>query len=111
MGRPTLAPEERRDDRLPNLRVTAAERAYVEEQAANAGLPLAEFCRRAILSKRIAPRLTSADERLLVEVNKAGVNLNQIARAVNGGRGLPPDFSEVLAEVDAALKKVLANGS
>ncbi len=41
MARPPLRPEERRDDRLPNLRVTAAERVLIEERAAAAGLIVA----------------------------------------------------------------------
>lgn len=110
-GRPKLADGERRDDRLPNIRVTSAERAAVEAKAAQAGLPLVEFCRRAILSRRVTPRQSATDERALVELNRAGVNLNQIARAVNGGRELPADFPEVLAEVRAAVAKVAGDGS
>lgn len=111
MARPPLKPEERRDDRLPNLRVTAAERALVEERAAAAGLTLVDYCRRAIFKSRIAPKRGTVDQALLVELNRVGVNLNQIARHFNAGRGLPPDFPDVLAEVRAAVQKVLAHDS
>ena len=111
MARPPLRPEERKDDRLPNLRVTSAERALIEERAAAAGLTLVEYCRRAIFKSRIAPRRGTVDQALLVELNRVGVNLNQIARRVNAGRDLPPDFPDVLKEVRAAVQKVLANGS
>lgn len=111
MARPPLRPEERRDDRLPNLRVTAAERTLVEERADAAGLTLVEYCRRAIFKSRIAPKRGTTDQALLVELNRVGVNLNQIAHKVNVGRNLPADFPDVLAEVRAAVQKVLAHGS
>jgi Mobilization protein NikA len=111
LARPPLRPEERRDDRLPNLRVTAAERALIEGKAAAAGLTLVEYCRRAIFKSRIAPKRGSTDQTLLVELNRVGTNLNQIARRVNAGRDLPPDFPDVLAEVREAVRKVLAHGS
>ena len=111
MARPPLRPEERKDELLPNLRVTAAERALIEERAAAAGLTLAGYCRRAIFKSRIAPIRSSTDQALLVELNRVGVNLNQIARRVNAGRDLPPDFPDVLAEVREAIRKVLAHGS
>lgn len=111
MARPPLQPEERKDEVLPAVRVTASERAFVEEQAANAGLSLSEYQRLRLLKKKVAPRRVSADQKLLVELNRVGVNLNQIAHKVNSGRSLPPDFPDVLAEVRAAVQKVLNYGS
>ena len=111
MARPPLRPEERRDDRLPNLRVTAAERALIEDKAAAAGLTLVEYCRRAIFKSRIAPIRSTTDQALLVELNRVGTNLNQIARHFNAGRGLPPDFPDVLADIRAAVQKVLSDDS
>ncbi len=111
MARPPLPKSERKDDRLPNLRVTAAERALVEERADAAGVALVEYCRHAIFQSSIAPKRGTIDQALLVELNRVGVNLNQIARHFNAGRNLPPDFPEVLAEVRAAVHKVLAYGS
>jgi hypothetical protein len=110
-GRPKKADAERRDDRLPNIRVTATERAYVEEQAARAGLTLVEFCRRVILSRRIKAKMPEADARLVDELNAIGVNINQIAKRVNAGRDLPPDFAQTMERFDAVLRKVLADGS
>lgn len=111
MARPPLPSAERKDDRLPNLRVTAAERANVERKAEAAGLSLVEYCRRSIFRSKFAPRLPTADQALLAELNRVGVNLNQIAHKVNSGRSLPPDFPDVLAEVREAVRKVLAHGS
>ena len=85
--------------------------AGAEDKAAAAGLTLVEYCRRAIFKSSIAPVRTSTDQALLVELNRVGVNLNQMARRVNAGRDLPPDFPDVLAEVREAIRKVLAHGS
>jgi hypothetical protein len=93
------------------LRVTAAERALIEERAAAAGLTLVEYCRRAIFKSRIGPKRGTPQQRLLVELNRVGTNLNQIARHFNAGRDLPPDFPDVLAEIRAAVRKVMADGS
>lgn len=110
MARPPLRPEERRDDRLPNLRVTAAERALIEERAAAAGLTLVDYCRRAIFKSRIAPKRTTADQSLLVALNRVGVNLNQIAKNNNAGRDLPAHFPLVLDEIHELVRK-LSHGS
>lgn len=113
IGRPKLAPDEGRTERLSGIRLTSAERAFVEQSAAGAGLDVAEFCRRAILGQRIAARRQRADDALLLALNRIGVNVNQIAHGVNAGRGLPHDLPEVLAELRAVLAKIAgaADGS
>ena len=106
-GRPEKARDEQRSERLPDIRVTLAERHHVETMAALAGLSLTEFSRRAILGQRItARREQQAAHGALVELNRVGVNLNQIARAVNRGRDLPPEFAEILAQIHAAILKL-----
>jgi len=111
MARPTKAADEARTEQLPPLRLTASERAYVEAQAAAAGArSVSDYCRAAILGRQVRARPAASDPALLVELNRAGVNLNQIARAVNSGRGLPHDFPDVLAELHRALAKVAGHG-
>jgi len=111
MARPPLPAAERRDDRLPNLRVTAAERADVERLADAAGLTLVEYCRRAIFKAKVAPRRSDTDHALLVALNRVGTNLNQIAHTVHCGRNLPPDFSLLVAELRALVEQVAGDGS
>ena len=41
-GRPKKAPEEQRSERLSGIRVTGAERAFLEAQAEAAGLSMSE---------------------------------------------------------------------
>jgi hypothetical protein len=108
MARPLKAPEERRDERLPAPRMTAAELAFVEGQAASAGLGIAEYVRRRVLGRRIAPARPVADERLLLELNRVGVNLNQIARALNSDRPEQADLAVVLSDLREVLAVVAA---
>ena len=106
MARPSLPAHERRDDLLPNVRVTVAERTEVERRAEAAGLPLSEFCRRAIFGQRVRPAMPAADAAALAELNRVGVNLNQIAHAMNAGRDLPASLEMAIAEVRQAVAKV-----
>jgi hypothetical protein len=111
MARPKKAPEELRTARLSGIRLTEAEREHIALMAERAGLDIAEFCRRAILGQRILARRASVNERLIVELNKIGVNLNQIAHAVNGGRGLAADTPDLLRQLQATIAEVLEHGS
>lgn len=111
MGRPKKAPEERRSARLPAPRLTDAELAFVEAQAAAAGVDMAEFVRRRVLGRRVAPARSVADASLLVELNRVGVNLNQIAARVNMTGDLADDFRAVLDELRETMAKVSADGS
>ena len=108
IGRPRKAPAEQRSERLPGVTLTPAERHHVELTAERAGLSVMEFCRRAIMGQRVLARRPAekitAD--LLAELNRVGVNINQIAHAVNSGRGLPYDMPEVVAELRMVLAKI-----
>ena len=112
MGRPKLAPHERRDDHLPNIRVTTAEREELEARAARAGLTLTELTRRAVFSLNVPERSsdTHLNSAALVELNRVGTNLNQIARALNAGRDLPHSLEAALMDIRAAVAE-LARGS
>lgn len=107
-GRPRKAPGELRSDRLPDLRVTPSERASVEAAAAQAGLPMSEFCRRAILGAKIAPPShgTAIPPLLIAELGRIGNNLNQIAHAAHLGRELRHMADAALADVRALVAKI-----
>jgi len=110
MARPKLAPDERRDAQIPPLRVTGAELHFIEEQAAAAGLSLSDYARRLLLGQTVAPARSATDDRLLLEINRVGVLLNQIARALNSDRpewisleGALYEFRKLAALVTARL--------
>lgn len=108
-GRPRKAPDEQRTERLSGIALTIAERAFVEEQAARAGLRLSEYCRRRILGHRVVAGRSVADARAVAELNRIGVNVAMILRDMNFGRtGLGTDVAETLAELRTALAKLAA---
>ena len=85
MARPRLDDEERRA-RTVGVRVTAAEAAELRERAQAARLSMGAYLRRRALGQRVRMaaelRLGAAELR---ELNRIGVNLNQMARALNSG--------------------------
>ena len=99
-GRPRKALDEKRTERLSGVRLTAAERVHVEAQAALAGLSVAEFARRAVLGVRVAPRRSETDGRLLVEVNRVGVNLAQLVKALHFRQ------TPLVSEIEATVSEV-----
>ena len=86
MARPLKQAHEKRSARLPPVRVTAAELAHVQKQADHAGLSVTDYLRTLALGQQVKPRKTKLEASLLVELNRIGVNLNQIAHAANIGR-------------------------
>ena len=82
MARPRLDDEERRA-RTVGVRVTAAEAAELRERAQAARLSMGAYLRRRALGQRVRMaaelRLGAAELR---ELNRIGVNLNQMARAL-----------------------------
>ena len=82
MARPRLDEQERRA-RTVGVRVTAAEAAELRERAQAARLSMGAYLRRRALGQRVRIaaelRLGAAELR---ELNRIGVNLNQMARAL-----------------------------
>ena len=90
MARPRLNPAERRTRQI-NVRVTEAEAVALAEQAGRARLTVAAYLRRRGLRRRVRAvrerRLAAEDRR---ELNRIGVNLNQMVRAMHTGRAVHP---------------------
>lgn len=80
MGRPKSSEHERRDERIA-LRLTAAEKAHLETQAAQTGMSLASFARKLILDQRLPSPNTASDAALLCELNRIGVIFARVADA------------------------------
>lgn len=104
-GRPVKQPNERRCAQM-NIRLTLAEAEYIRAQALAAGLTEAEFIRRAAIGLAVKPAHARADAALISELNAIGNNVNQLARAVHRGRGLPPFWSAVAGRLTALLDEV-----
>ena len=108
MARPRLGEEERRTRTL-GVRVTKAEAEELRERAQAAHLSVAAYVRRRALGRRVrtAPewRLGAAELR---ELNRIGVNLNQMARAMNSGVSAPAETREAVERVGELVAGLLA---
>lgn len=125
MARPKKHPLERR---LASVRcdLTLAEKRYVQQQCAQAGLSEAEYTRRRVLGfavkaaaapARFDPALVSEINRLALQLSALGNLANQVARACHTDRRLPAGYGELpsrikrlLRLVEQALEKTLGDG-
>ncbi len=89
-------------------RVTTAEKVFVQEQAAKAGLDESDYVRRRILGLPVSPAPSRIEASLLSELNRIGVNVNQLARAANSGQPLPGNWNDLAGELAQILAKVSA---
>ncbi len=110
MARPKKAAHEQRGHRF-NLRLTAGEIASMSEQAALAGLTAHEFARRRALGWRVQPANASrrCDPALISELNRIGVNLNQLTRATHLGKDISGEWEDLASELKRALEWVLTS--
>ena len=107
MARPKKEQHERRDQRF-NLRYTMAEIEHLRAQAQAAGLDPHEYARRRTLGHAVPPApQRSSDPALVSELNRIGVNVNQLARASHRSSDFTRYWSDVGRELQAALRKVL----
>ena len=110
MARPKKQEHEKRSEKLTTVRVTPAERIFIEDKAAAAGFTVTDFLRTLALHEEVKPRKTKLESSVLVELNRIGNNVNQIARVVNIGRidtnliqSSLNELRELMAKIDAAL--------
>jgi hypothetical protein len=106
-GRYTAVPDEERCSRIA-VRLTINEHIALRERARTAGLTMAEFLRRRCFDVPVVPPKATADARMLTELNRIGVNLNQLTKRVNAGDGRDLDgrLDAAAREVRAAVKAV-----
>jgi hypothetical protein len=111
MARPKADPTDRRDIRV-NLRMSAVEYAAAQERADRSGLPVASFARAAILSRKLpAAAGPAVDFETKHELRRIGVNLNQIAKALNARReAMPHSLDRVCRELEAVLDRMTGYG-
>ena len=92
MGRRSLADHERRRHQV-NVSLRDDELAELRRRADRARMAVTDYVRRRALSDRlrvVPPRRLGVEE--FREVARIGSNLNQIARALNAGRGGTVDW-------------------
>jgi len=107
MARPKKQPGEKRDQRF-NLRFTTAEIAYLKTEAERTGLNLHEYARRRALGAKVTTRrVNRADPALISELNRIGVNLNQLMPMGHLRKDISDECEEALSELRRILELVM----
>lgn len=106
MARPKKERTERRDEQV-NIRFTAAEAAFLDQQARAAGLSVSDYARRRILGHRVNAAVPAISAELVRELNAAGSNLNQITRYLHAGRPLSADAERIFGKLERVIDAVL----
>ncbi len=92
-----------------SFRLTPEEHANLAERAARTGQNLGDFVRASAFKSRVvvseAPPALPVE--VLAELNRIGVNLNQIARVANATGNIPPGLPPLLFRLNAFLDKAL----
>jgi hypothetical protein len=114
MARPTKAPEEKRDDRI-SPRLTTAERAQIEHNAAALGIAPTDFMRRRTLGYRLPDpaAVQQGQARLGSAFNRLAVNMNQIAHRLNSGEhpsAVEKELQDLIDRINAELDNVYGPG-
>jgi Bacterial mobilisation protein (MobC) len=108
MARPQKQSAQHRQHRL-SVRVTADELAVFLERVRQAGIDRSDYLRQAALVTRVtAPSTAKADPALIAELNRIGVNLNQMTRTANGTGRVPPELIRLCEKIDQLVMKAIA---
>lgn len=96
---------------LLHVRVSDTDKAAIRHQAAKAGMTLSAYVRSACLD--LPPpdmaRVAANDEQtaaLVYELNRIGVNLNQLTKQGYGGENITVALADTLEEIREALQCV-----
>ena len=109
MGRPKKSNSEAFTDGM-FLRMHPDDKRMIKSRAKEAGLTASEYVRLSALSCEIIQKTrTDIDFRLVYELNKIGVNLNQMAKTINAGGSVPVTLERVLKRLDDYLDKIISN--
>lgn len=101
-GRPRLSPDERRSIQI-KVGLTPSQYVKIEERAESAGLSDVELIRRLAISQQFNT-VPAINRSALIELNKIGINLNQIAKAVNSGADV--NFEKALESIKYDIKEI-----
>ena len=101
-GRPKK-PEAKRRSLTHGLRLSPQEKKELEARADRAGLTLSEYLRRRAFGRKVQ---TQIEGKALKELNRIGVNLNQIARAANRGELVGQQATEAIKELRALMDQI-----
>jgi uncharacterized protein (DUF1778 family) len=110
MARPKIDPTARRTEQI-NLRLSPVEAARLQEQAELARTSVTAFVRAAAMGQSVTVREAATDFETRQELRRIGVNLNQIAKALNARQqGLPASLIACCEKLDTLFDRMLEDG-
>ncbi len=109
MARPKKQAGEGRDKMIFS-RVTRDEKSYVKQQAELADLSDSEYIRNRVLGYKIIPPKSQMEMALVMELNRIGVNLNQLTKHANAGKTMPYSIEHTMNEIREVLARVMVHG-
>ena len=107
MARPQKQSDDHRQHHL-RVRLTAEELVAIQERVRLAGVSQSDYIRHAALTGRVQlSRTAAADPRLIAELNRIGVNLNQMTRTANGTGRVPPEVVRLCEKIEQLVMRVV----
>lgn len=104
MGRKVL-PKEQLKTRQINFWLTEIEYQNLLLQSDASGMHLNNWLRKYLFSKKLPPVKMSPDLRnAIIELNKIGVNLNQLTHLANASKQFPSGLAQNISEVEKQLQ-------
>jgi hypothetical protein len=107
MGRPQKQTAEVRDQHV-GTRMTKAELAAYQSRVREANLDSGDFNRQALLSGQVVVRRKGrTDPAVILQLQRIGVNLNQIARTCNTHGGVPDNLDQLCRKVEEIVMRAV----
>ena len=90
-----------------NIRLTAEEQVFVENQASSYGISVVEYVRKRALNKQLPKHaLSPINHELLIELSRIGNNVNQVAKKSNQNFLEKYVFNRDLRELKEILNQI-----
>jgi len=107
MARPTKSDAEHRRH-LISFRLTPDELAVFTDRLKLSGMSRSDYLRYVALERRLTVQTTTrADPAMIAELNRIGVNLNQLTRTANGVGKVPPDLDRLCQKIEQVVMKAV----
>ena len=94
-----------------SLRLTEEEKEKIREKSEQAGMSISDYTRAILLSSKNVKRKQKinceAVKMLAYEINRIGVNINQIAKKINSTRDIDIQVLETLKNIEYELAILL----
>lgn len=112
MARPRKTAGERRDLQI-GIRLTPSEAEALQTRAQAAGLSVTEYARRMMAHGQVrVVQSQEPDFAVLDQLRRIGVNLNQLARAMNtSGQEAPDGLGDLCRKIESLIDRAVSRGS